>query len=130
MNICPLIPEIRANGINTTQVVRVEPRTDMATRPVPSKDAFAYSTNPRPSILSMARKQLSKTTMELSTIMPTPSTSALMVMTFKVKPTLVIRIRDTRMEVGIELPTIRDALISPKKSQMMIMEIITARTIV
>ena len=78
----------------------------------------------------MARKQLSKTTMELSTIMPTPRTRALIVMTFKVKPTLVIRIMDTRMEVGIELPTIRDALISPKKSQMMIMEIITARTIV
>ena len=62
--------------------------------------------------------------------MPTPRTRALIVMTFKENPTRVIRIRDTRMEVGIELPTIRDALISPKNSQMMTIEITTARTIV
>ena len=33
-----------------------------------------------------------------------------MVMTFREKPADVIRIMDSRMEVGIELPTIRDAL--------------------
>ena len=130
VNICPLMPFKVVSGINTTQVVRVDPRTDMATSPEPSRAAFAYSTKPFSSILSIARKQLSRTTIELSTIMPTPRTRALIVMTFKENPTRVIRIRDTRMEVGIELPTIRDALISPKNSQMMTIEITTARTIV
>ena len=130
VNICPLMPFKVVSGINTTQVVRVDPRTDMATSPEPSRAAFAYSTKPFSSILSIARKQLSRTTIELSTIMPTPRTRALIVMTFKENPTRVIRIRDTRMEVGIELPTIRDALKSPKNRKMMIMEITTAITMV
>ena len=39
-----------------------------------------------------------------------------------------IIIRAARIEIGIEVPTIRDALISPKNRKMMIMEIITAIT--
>ena len=58
----------------------------------------------------MARKQLSSTTMELSTIIPTPRTRPLIVIIFNEYPKLVRRISDIRMEVGIELPTIRDAL--------------------
>ena len=42
--------------------------------------------------------------------MPTPSTSALIVITFNENPAIVIAIKDIRIEVGIELPTIRDAL--------------------
>ena len=78
----------------------------------------------------VARKQLSRTTIELSTIMPTPRVSALSVITFMVSPMAFMTIRDTRMETGMELPTIRDARISPKKSQMMIMEMTTAITMV
>ena len=129
-NIWPLIPFKNTSGINTTQVVTVEPKMEATTMLVPSRAAFAYPSAPLSCCLSMARKQLSSTTMELSTIMPTPRTRALIVMTFKVKPTLVIRIRDTRMEVGIELPTIRDALISPKNSQMMNIAIMTAMIMV
>ena len=62
--------------------------------------------------------------------MPTPRTSPLMVMMFKVNPARVITIRDNRMEVGMELPTIRDALKSPKNRKMMIMEMTTAITMV
>ena len=97
---------------------------------VPSRAAFAYPSAPLSCCLSMALKQLSSTTMELSTIMPTPRTRPLMVMMFSVNPARVITIRDIRMEVGIELPTIRDALKSPKNRKMMIMEITTAITMV
>ena len=51
-------------------------------------------------------------------------------MIFNVNPARVITIRDMRMEVGMELPTIRDALKSPKNRKMMIMEITTAMTMV
>ena len=78
--------------------------------PVPASADFAYPSSPLSSHASVALKQLSRTTMELSTIMPTPSTNALMVMTFRENPTLVISISESRMEVGMELPTIRDAL--------------------
>ena len=50
VNICPLMPLMVVNGRKTTQVVSVEPRTDMATTPEPSRAAFAYSTKPRSSI--------------------------------------------------------------------------------
>ena len=109
-NICPDIPCRNTNGRKTTQVVTVEPKMDCSTMFVPDREALAYPRRPLSSSVSMALKQLSSTTMELSTIMPTPSTRPLMVMIFREKPALVIRIRDTRMDVGMELPTIRDAL--------------------
>ena len=65
--------------------------------------------------------------MELSTIMPTPRVRALMVMTFNVKPMRFIRISAASMDTGIELPTIRDAFMSPKNSHMTAMDITTAR---
>ena len=40
-----------------------------------------------------------------------------MVMTFSEKPAEVIAISDNRIEVGIELPTIREAFTSPKKQE-------------
>ena len=88
----------------------MDPRMDWSTMLVPDREALAYPSRPLSSSVSMALKQLSSTTMELSTIMPTPSTRPLMVMIFREKPALVIRISDTSMEVGMELPTIRDAL--------------------
>ena len=129
-NICPLIPFKNTKGINTTQVVMVDPIMDWITILVPSRDALAYSRAPFPPALSMALKQLSRTTMELSTIMPTPSTSPLMVIMFREKPICVMTIRDMRIEVGIELPTIREAFMSPKNTKMMAMEINTAKTMV
>ena len=68
--------------------------------------------------------------MELSTIIPTPSTRDERVTTFKVKPIALIAINVARIEIGIEVPTIRDALISPKNRKIIIMEIITAITMV
>ena len=96
--------------MNTTQVVSVEPTTDMTTILVPERAAFAYSKIPFCSMESSARKQLSRTTMELSTIMPTPRTRPLVVIVFKEKPHAVIKIRDIKIDVGMELPTINDAL--------------------
>ena len=109
-NICPDMPCRNTSGRKTTQVVTVDPRMDWSTMLVPDREALAYPSRPLSSSVSMALKQLSSTTMELSTIMPTPSTRPLMVMIFREKPALVIRISDTSMEVGMELPTIRDAL--------------------
>ena len=68
--------------------------------------------------------------MELSTIIPTPSTKLDKVTTFKEKPITWIRIRAARIEIGIEVPTIRDALISPKNRKMISMETTTAITMV
>ena len=78
----------------------------------------------------MALKQLSSTTMELSTIIPTPSTRLPRVITFREKPIRLIRIRADKIEMGMDVPTIRDALISPKNSRMITMEIITAMIMV
>ena len=113
LNICPVMPSKRASGKNTTQVVAVPPIMDCSTSPLPSRAASRYPTIPFPLV---DRKQLSSTTIELSTIIPTPSTKLLKVITFKVKPMACIRIRATRMEMGMEVPTIRDARISPKNT--------------
>ena len=51
-------------------------------------------------------------------------------MTFRLKPMSCIRIRDDRMDTGMELPTIMDAFRSPKNSHMMTMEMMMARIIV
>ena len=62
--------------------------------------------------------------------MPTPSTRLPRVMTFREKSIRCMRIRADRMEMGMDVPTIRDALISPKNSRMITMEMITAMIIV
>ena len=49
-----------------------------------------------------------------------------MVTTFRENPMTDIRIKAARIDTGIELPTIRDALISPKNRKIIIMEMITA----
>ena len=53
-----------------------------------------------------------------------------MVTTFRENPITDIRIRAARIDTGMELPTIRDALISPKNRKMITMEMITAITMV
>ena len=127
LNSCPVIPSRNARGMNTTHVVAVPPRTEAPTTLAPSRASFIYST--RPALFSdaaVALKQLSSTTIELSTIIPTPSVRALMVITLRENPIRSISINAARIETGMELPTIRDALISPKKSHMIIIEITTA----
>ena len=108
-------------------MVTVLPIIDCSTMPLPSRAASRYPTMPFPLV---ERKQLSSTTMELSTIIPTPSTRLDKVTTFKEKPITWIRIRAARMEIGMEVPTIRDALISPKNRKMISMETTTAITMV
>ena len=68
------------------------------------------------------RKQLSSTTIELSTIMPTPSTKLLRVITFRENPMALMEIRAARMEMGIDVPTIRDAFRSPKNRKIITMD--------
>ena len=79
---------------------------------------------------SMARKEASSTTMELSTIIPTPSTSADKVSIFILYPWEYINTTAPSIAIGIEDPTIREAFQSPKKKKMMAMEITTAIIIV
>ena len=62
--------------------------------------------------------------------MPTPSTRLPSVMTFREKPMAPIKTRAARMDTGIEVPTINDALMSPKNSQMITMAAMTAIIIV
>ena len=119
----PVMPPSMARGRNTTQVVSVEPMTDWYTTPVPLSAAFENSLKP---VSSVALKQLSSTTVELSTIIPTPNTRALRVMTFRLKPMSCMSIREARIDTGMELPTISEAFRSPKNSHMMTMEMITA----
>ena len=68
--------------------------------------------------------------MELSTIIPTPRTRLLNVITFKVKPMACMRINAARIEMGMEVPTIREALISPKNKKIITMDTKTAITMV
>ena len=51
-------------------------------------------------------------------------------MTFREKPMAPIKTRAARMETGIDVPTISDALISPKNNQIITIEAMTARIIV
>ena len=73
---CPDSPDMKPSGRNTTQVVTVDPRTDSPTVFTASTAALRRVFTPTVTYLSIARKQASRTTIELSTIMPTPSTSA------------------------------------------------------
>ena len=124
------MPWTAARGRNTTQVVAVPPIIEASTRLLPSRAALAYPKIPLSRFDSVARKQLSRTTIELSTIIPTPRTRALMVMTFSENPAAVMAIRDSRIDVGIELPTIKEAFKSPKNRKIIIIEIITDSTMV
>ena len=80
---------------------------------VPSRAASLKEVAPFP-IFSFALKQLSRTLIELSTIIPTPRTRLPRVITFREKPMALINMRAARMEIGMEVPTIRDAFTSPK----------------
>ena len=81
------------------------------------------------SYFAVTLKQLSSTTIELSTIIPTPSVNAESVIILREYPITLIMIRAARIDVGIELPTIREALISPKNRKMITMDMMIAKTI-
>ena len=108
-NICPDRPFIVASGRYTTMVVMVEAIIEAVTSFVPSKAACFRS-----GILFCLRKQLSITTMEESTIIPMAMTRDPSVTMFMENPIMLIRIRVRNREMGMEAPTIRLALKSPK----------------
>ena len=91
-------------------MVIVEATIEPATPLVPISAASR-----KPGFLSFARKQLSSTTLELSTIIPMAITSAPSVMIFSEKPATAMTITVTSREMGMALPTIRLAFPSPKK---------------
>ena len=109
-NNCPASPFMVESGRYTTTVVSVDADTDDTTTLVPAIAASLKSGRS-----SFRRKQLSNTTIEESTIIPMAITSAPIVTTFSEKPAKLMKISVARREIGIELPTIRLALISPKK---------------
>ena len=74
---------------------------------------------------SLARKQLSITTLELSTIIPMAITRPPSVMIFRENPIIDMTITVINKEIGMEHPTIIDAFQSPKKINSTIMERIT-----
>ncbi len=127
LNIWPDMPSRKARGRNTTQVVTVPPMMDCRTVSLPFNAASVYSRNPTPLV---ERKQLSSTTMELSTIIPTPRTRLLRVITFRENPRALMEIRAARMEMGMEVPTIREAFRSPKNRKMITMDTRMAMTMV
>ena len=51
--------------------------------------------------------------MELSTIMPTPSTREVREITFRENPIALMAISASTMEMGMDVPTITDARRSP-----------------
>ena len=61
----------------------------------------------------MERKHDSRMTMELSTIIPTPKTMDPSVITFREYPLAHIMTNAVRIEIGMEVATIREALTSP-----------------
>ena len=127
---CPISPFINPRGRKTTQVVMVEPRTDSPTVFTESRAAVCLVFKPAVEYFSMDLKQASSTTMELSTIIPTPRTSEDMVTMLREYPIAHMATRAVSMEIGIEVPTIRDAFRSPKNSIMMIMEMMMAMIMV
>ena len=101
-------------------MVIIEPVIEFITIPVPSTAASKK-------FLSLFDlKQLSSTTMDASTIIPIPSTNEPMDIRFSEKPAARISVRATITDIGIELPTISEALISPKNINKTIIESITA----
>ena len=102
-------------------VVIVEAMIELVTNFAPSSAASRWV-----SWRSCRWKQLSSTTIELSTIMPTPMMSPPRETTLKEKPIMFIRMRVVSTETGIELPTMREARQSRKKRKSTIMQRMTA----
>ena len=121
LNSWPAIPLIKARGRYTTMVVMVPATMDAVTSFVPSTAA-----SNRVLSLALLRKQLSSTTMELSTIIPTPMTRLAIVMIFNENPAKRIIINAVSTETGMELATIREAFQSPKNRNRITIEMIIA----
>ncbi len=122
-NNCPDNPFMVLSGRYTTTVVIVDAMIDAVTNPVPFSADSWYSP-----VSSFSRKQLSNTTIELSTIIPIAMTNAPKVTTLNVNPSIFMPIIVANREMGIELPTIRLALKSPKKINSTNMDKMTPNT--
>ena len=108
-------------------MVAVEPIIDWITMLLPSRAALWNSLKPFPFV---ERKQLSSTTIELSTIIPTPSTRLPKVITLSENPMTLIITRAARIDTGMDVPTIRDAFKSPKNRKITTIDTIIAAIIV
>ena len=101
-NICPATPSTNTIGKNTATVVSVEATTGIATSLVP-RTIDRNGSSPS----SRHRNTLSKTTMALSTRLPTPSASPPSEMMLSVIPERCIGANVARIEIGIVRPMIR-----------------------
>ncbi|KAF5033961.1 hypothetical protein DSECCO2_601170 [anaerobic digester metagenome] len=106
----PAKPSISEMGKNTTMVVAVEAMTEPVTRLAP---AATLSLKLRSSV--RARKQLSITTIELSTIIPMPTTRPPNDIMLMVMSKADIMTSAAMTEIGIDRPTMSEARHSPKK---------------
>ncbi len=91
------MPPVGARGTKTASVVRVEARTEEVTSFVPSMQASARL---RPS--AEKRQMFSRTTMELSTIMPTPMAMPPRDIMFSVRSKARISTNTVRMQMGMD----------------------------
>ena len=105
----PAMPWLMDRGTYTTTVVRVPARMDISMVLVPWA---AASWKERP--CSRKRKQLSRMTMELSTIMPMARIRPVPVRTFMSNPAKFSTMIASSTERGILIPTTRLPFQSPK----------------
>ena len=103
-----------AMGRKTTTVVAVEAITALVTSSAP---LMTRSRKEVPSRFRVDLKQLSITTMELSTSIPMPITRPPRDIMLMVIPIKAMIIRAVSTERGMEMATMAEAFHSPKKSQ-------------
>ncbi len=101
LNITPDIPRIKTSGRKTTTVVRVLAMMASVTSSVPSIAACSCAC-----CVSRMRKIFSRTTIALSTSIPTPRASPPKVIRLRVKPLKYNRAKVAIMEMGIAVAII------------------------
>ncbi len=116
-NSCAAIPSMNTTGTKTAIVVRVDATTARPTSDAPRSAATAPD-SPRSRRLKIA----SRTTIESSTSMPTPSASPPRDITFSVVPVWYIRKKVAMIEIGIDTPMMRVLKRSFRNSRMIRIE--------
>jgi len=98
---CPASSWMKTTGRNTATVVRVEASTAPQTSLVPS---YAARTGPLPSCFR-CRSMFSRTTMALSTSMPTAKEMPARETTFRLRPKSFMKMKVPMMEMGMDTAT-------------------------
>ena len=101
-NIWPAMPPESPRGTNTARVVRVEAMTEDVTSLVPSTQALIRSWPSR-----AKRLMFSSTTMELSTIMPTPMAMPPRLIMFRVRSNTFISTNTDRIHTGMDTQMVK-----------------------